>query len=63
MGVLLSRSVVVLAILEELVRVLSSSSQSFEYLLGLCHVDSHVSVLLVGGISVDAGCFKQIVED
>ena len=59
----LARSVVELSVLEEVVSGLSSSCKGFEYLFRFGYVDSHISVLLVGGISVDAGCFKQIVED
>ena len=58
----LARSVVELLVLEEVVSGLSSSCKGFEYLFRFGYVDSHISVLLVGGISDGVGCFQDAVE-
>ena len=52
----LVRSVVELSVLEEVVGGLSSSCKGFEYLFRFGYVDSHIPVLLVGGISDGVGC-------
>ena len=64
LGVLirLARSVVELSVLEEVVGGLSSSCKGFEYLFRFGYVDSHIPVLLVGGISDGVGCFQDTVE-
>ena len=56
------RSAIELSVLEELVGSLSSSCKGFKYLFQLGYVDSHVSVLLVGGISNGVGHLQDAVE-
>ena len=58
----LARSAVELSVLEEVVGGLSSSCKGFEYLFRFGYVDSHIPVLLVGGISDGVGCFQDAVE-
>ena len=55
-------SVVELSVLEEVVGGLSSPCKGFEYLFRFGYVDSHIPVLLVGGISDGVGCFQDAVE-
>ena len=60
----LTRSVVELAILEELVgRLASSSGQRFEDLFCFGYVDRRVSVQAVGRVGDGVGGFKDAVED
>ena len=58
----LARLVVELSVLEEVVGGLSSPCEGFEYLFRFGYVDSHIPVLLVGGISDGVSCFQDAVE-